>query len=195
MVKTAFYNSDGDYLILPQSGTLAITTEFGNLVVPPGEICVVPRGIKYSVQSLENGVGCRGYILETFAVGHWELPDLGPIGANGLANHRDFKYPTARYEDADEDWDIVNKFMGSLFVAKQSHNPFDVVAYHGNYLPFKYSLHMFSPVGSIGFDHPDPSIFTVLTLKNHATPGTALADFVLFPPRWLVAEDTFRPPW
>ncbi|KAF3288310.1 hypothetical protein TWF970_005391 [Orbilia oligospora] len=197
MVRKSFYNSDGDYLILPQLGRLSIHTEFGNLLVAPGEICVISRGMKFSIPELPDGKekGCRGYILETYCAGHWELPDLGPIGANGLANHRDFKYPVARYVDEDEEWEVVNKFMGGLFSAKQNHCPYDVVAYHGNYLPYKYSLHMFSPVGSIGFDHPDPSIFTVLTMKNHATPGTALADFVLFPPRWLVAENTFRPPW
>ncbi|KAK6353122.1 hypothetical protein TWF696_005112 [Orbilia brochopaga] len=197
MTRKSFYNSDGDLLLLPQLGRLSIRTEFGSMHVAPGEICVIGRGMKFSITELPDGEekGCRGYILETFCAGHWELPDLGPIGANGLANHRDFKYPVAQYEDVDEEWEVVNKFMGGLFSARQGHCPYDVVAYHGNYLPYMYSLHKFSPVGSIGFDHPDPSIFTVLTMKNHATPGTALADFVLFPPRWLVAENTFRPPW
>lgn len=203
MVDEGFYNSDGDMLVVPVVGTLDVVTEFGRLWVPPGEICVVPRGIKFSVNRGGGEGGCRGYVLETFSALHFTLPDLGPIGANGLANPQDFKYPVPWFEDRDYPtsdggapyFTITNKFLGRMYRATQAHTPYDVVAYNGNYLPYKYALSAFSPVGSISHDHPDPSIFTVLTLPNPATPGTALADFVLFPPRWLVAEDTFRPPY
>ncbi|RPB22514.1 Homogentisate 1,2-dioxygenase [Terfezia boudieri ATCC MYA-4762] len=212
MVDESFYNSDGDMLIVPVVGTLDIVTEFGKLWVPPGEICVLPRGIKFSVKRgplVETNCrdmpsGWKGYILETFSALHFTLPDLGPIGANGLANPQDFKYPVPWFEDKDygastpsrsSHFTIINKFLGKIYHATQNHSPYNVVAYNGNYLPYKYPLSEFSPVGSISHDHPDPSIFTVLSLPNPATPGTALADFVLFPPRWLVAERTFRPPY
>ncbi|CAG8755859.1 8306_t:CDS:10 [Cetraspora pellucida] len=192
MVDTAFYNSDGDFLIVPQHGRLDITTEFGRIMVSPCEIVVIPRGIKFAV-NLPDGPS-RGYVLEVF-VGHFELPDLGPIGANGLANPRDFLSPTAFFEEKTNcDYTIMNKYVGQLFAAKQDHSPFDVVAWHGNYVPYKYDLNNFNVIGSISFDHPDPSIFTVLTCKS-AFPGSAIADFVIFSPRWLVQEHTFRPPY
>ncbi|CAG8579348.1 480_t:CDS:10 [Acaulospora morrowiae] len=192
MVDIAFYNSDGDFLIVPQHGRLDITTEFGRMLVTPNEITVIPRGIKFSV-NLPDGPS-RGYILEVFE-NHFELPDLGPIGANGLANPRDFLTPTAYYEDRSNcEYTIINKFVGQLFIAKQEHSPFDVVAWHGNYVPYKYDLAKFNVVNSVSFDHLDPSIFTVLTCKS-AFPGTAIADFVIFPPRWAVQEHTFRIPY
>lgn len=193
--NTAFYSADGDFLIVPQHGVLDIQTELGHLLVRPNEICVIPRGIRYRV-SLTDNKPIRGYILELYQ-GHFALPELGPIGSNCLANARDFQAPVASFsEDTDTQWTINGKFCGDLFAAKQSHTPFDVVAWHGLYYPYKYDLGRFNAVGSISFDHPDPSIFTVLSAPSHPHgPGTAVADFVIFPPRWLVAEDTFRPPW
>lgn len=188
----AFSSSDGDFLIVPQHGILDIRTELGNLLVRPNEICVIPRGIKYRVELPSGPV--RGYILELYQ-GHFTLPDLGPIGSNGLANARDFQVPVADFqEDTSSSWTILCKFAGHLFAAKQAHSPFDVVAWHGTYHPYKYDLARFNTLGSVSYDHPDPSIYTVLTAPS-SVPGTAVADFVIFPPRWLVAEDTFRPPW
>jgi homogentisate 1,2-dioxygenase len=188
----AFYSADGDMLIVPQLGDLDVRTELGRIYVRPLEILVIPRGIRYNV-TLPTG-DARGYILETFTAGHFELPELGPIGSNGLANPRDFQIPKACYTDSQETHYVTTKFNGSLFTAEQDHSPFDVVAWHGNYYPFKYDLGRFNTIGTISYDHPDPSIFTVLTVQS-AVPGTAVADFALFPPRWLVGEDTFRPPW
>ncbi len=191
---SAFYSADGDFLIVIQHNVLDILTEFGPLLVRPNEICVIPRGIRYRV-SLPYGP-VRGYILELYQ-GHFRLPDLGPIGSNGLANARDFQAPKAAFaEDANGEntYTILSKFAGRLFAATQTHTPFDVVAWHGLYYPYKYDLGRFNTIGSISYDHPDPSIFTVLTAPS-TTQGTAIADFVIFPPRWLVAEDTFRPPW
>ncbi|PKS10910.1 hypothetical protein jhhlp_002668 [Lomentospora prolificans] len=189
--KRAFYSADGHFLIVAQQGSLDIQTEFGRLLVRPGEIAVIPRGIRYRVE-LPDGAS-RGYVLELFQ-GQFQLPELGPIGSCGLANPRDFQIPVACYEDDQSDWIITTKFGGRLFDAAQAHSPFDVVAWHGNYYPYKYDLGRFNTIGSISYDHPDPSIFTVLTAPSPVT-GTAVADFVIFPPRWLVAEDTFRPPW
>ncbi|KAJ3016604.1 Homogentisate 1,2-dioxygenase [Thoreauomyces humboldtii] len=192
MHSSAFYSSDGEYLIVPQQGRLDIQTELGRLMVEPNEIAVIPRGIRFAVR-LPDGPS-RGYVLEVFGH-HFELPELGPIGANGLANARDFLYPTAYYEDKEGGaYTIVNKYQGQLFHIEQGHSPFDVVAWHGNYAPYKYDLRKFCTVNAVSYDHLDPSIFTVLTAKSD-TPGTALADFVIFPPRWIVAENTFRPPY
>jgi homogentisate 1,2-dioxygenase len=188
----AFYSADGDFLIVPQHGVLDIQTELGRLVVRPNEICVIPRGIRYRV-TLPSGP-VRGYILELYE-GHFELPELGPIGSNCLANARDFQAPVADFdEDTSSSWTILAKFAGHLYAAAQDHTPFDVVAWHGLYYPYKYDLGRYNTLGSVSYDHPDPSIYTVLTCQS-ASPGTAIADFVIFPPRWLVAEDTFRPPW
>ncbi|KAJ9235261.1 hypothetical protein DTO169E5_6227 [Paecilomyces variotii] len=197
MGDEAFYSADGDFLIVPQHGVLDIQTELGKILVRPNEICVIPRGVRYRVK-LPNGP-VRGYICELYQ-GHYQLPELGPIGSNCLANPRDFQAPVAAFEDDEEnpnapkEYRILSKFNNSLFSARQDHTPFDVVAWHGNYYPYKYDLGRFNPVGSISFDHPDPSIFTVLTGPSDHV-GTAIADFVIFPPRWLVAENTFRPPW
>ncbi|KAJ4245818.1 hypothetical protein NW762_013942 [Fusarium torreyae] len=189
--KRAFYSADGDFLIVAQQGALDIRTELGRLLVRPNEIAVIPRGVRFRVDLVNGSV--RGYILELFQ-GHFQLPELGPIGSNCLANARDFQIPIADYEDDQSDWVVTAKFNGQLFDAAQDHSPFDVVAWHGNYYPYKYDLGRFNTIGSISFDHPDPSVFTVLTAPSPVT-GTAIADFVIFPPRWLVAEDTFRPPW
>ncbi|XP_014222228.1 homogentisate 1,2-dioxygenase [Trichogramma pretiosum] len=194
MRRKALYNSDGDFLIVPQLGPLLITTEFGRMRVEANEICVVQRGMRFSVKVYGPS---RGYILEVYD-NHFQLPNLGPIGANGLANPRDFLTPTAHYDDEDEDevddYLIINKYQGRLFRAAQRHSPYDVVAWHGNYVPYKYNLERFMVINSVSFDHCDPSIFTVLTCPSDK-PGTAIADFVIFPPRWSVQEHTFRPPY
>lgn len=191
MERTAFYNADGHLLILPQEGGLRVQTELGVLEVAPGEIAVVPRGMKFRVMLLEERA--RGYVCENYGA-PFVLPSLGPIGSNGLASARHFQAPVAAFEDDDGDWDLVAKFQGNLWEADLGHSPFDVVAWHGNYLPFKYDLADFQAVNSVDFDHSDPSIFTVLTSPT-PTPGLANVDFVIFPPRWLVAEHTFRPPY
>ena len=191
MVNKAFYNADGDMLIVPQQGALDITTEMGKLYVEPNEIVIIPSGIRFSVDV--NGPS-RGYVCEVFD-GHFELPNLGPIGANALANPRDFLYPVACYEDVEvPNFKIVSKYQNQLFVARQDHSPFDVVAWHGNYAPYKYGLKNFCVVNTVSFDHIDPSVFTVLTCPS-LKPGTAIMDFVIFPPRWSVADNTFRPPY
>ncbi|PVV03013.1 hypothetical protein BB560_002531 [Smittium megazygosporum] len=193
MKNRAFINSDGDFLIIPQQGSLDIQTELGKLYIKPNEFAVIPRGIHFKVNLVDNpNKVCRGYILEVYG-GHFELPDLGPIGANGLANPRDFMYPVACYEHIDNvEYKIIQKFQGQLFEAAKNHSPFDVVSWHGNYAPYKYDLEKFCPVSAVLFDHPDPSIFSVLTCKSN-TPGTAVCDFVVFPPRYIVMENTFRP--
>ncbi|KAN0014682.1 hypothetical protein ACTFIU_001000 [Dictyostelium citrinum] len=191
MENKSFYNSDGDFLIVPQQGTLDIQTEFGYMKVKSGEICVIQRGITFSV-NVEGPT--RGYICEVFG-SHFKLPDLGPIGANGLANPRDFLSPVAAYEKKEGiEHTKINKFLGKLFSATQTYSPFNVVAWHGNYCPYKYDLSLFCAVNSVTFDHLDPSIFTVLTAPTNEV-GVAAADFVIFPPRWLVQENTFRPPY
>lgn len=191
MGHRAMYNSDGDMLIVPQAGVLRIKTEMGLIVAEPCEIVVIQRGIKFSI---DIDSPARGYVLEVFG-GHFTLPDLGPIGANGLANARDFLTPRACFEDTEEqDYSLVNKFSGEWFVSSGNHSPFNVVAWHGNYAPYKYDLRKFCCMNSVTYDHPDPSIYTVLTCAS-AEPGTALADFVIFPPRWMVMEGTFRPPY
>ncbi len=195
MVRRAFCSSDGELLIVPQMGALAIQTEMGALTVAPNEICVVPRGVRFKVDPVGAATAIRGYILEVYN-GRFELPDLGPIGANGLANPQDFFYPRAAYDadDGGAPWEVVNKYLGALYAAPQPHSPFDVVAWRGNYAPYKYDLARFAAVNAVCRDHMDPSIFTVLTCKS-TTPGVAIADFVIFPPRWSVATDTFRPPY
>ena len=190
MENRALYNADGDFLIVPQQGDLKITTEFGLIEIAPDEICVIQQGMRFDVKV--SGPS-RGYMLEICGT-HFQLPDLGPIGANGLANPRDFLTPVAHYEDIKTDFTIISKYQGKLFAAQQDHSPFDVVAWHGNYAPYKYDLNNFMVVNSVSFDHPDPSIFTVLTAQT-TRPGVALADFVIFPPRWSVHERTFRPPY
>lgn len=190
MDHKSFYNSDGDFLIVPQHGSLHITTEHGIIDVDPCEIVVIQRGIKFSV---DVSGPSRGYILEVIS-GHFELPELGPIGANGLANARDFETPVAAFEDKEEPYVIVNKFLGTLFRADMNFSPYNVVAWHGNYAPYKYDLRKFNTINTVSFDHPDPSIFTVLTCPSDV-PGTATADFVIFPPRWMVSEHSFRPPY
>lgn len=186
-----FYNADGELLIVPQLGRLRVHTELGILDVAPTEICVIPRGVKFRVVLLDEQA--RGYLCENYGA-LFRLPDLGPIGANGLANARDFQTPVAAYEDREGDFKLIAKFGGNLWEAEIGHAPLDVVAWHGNYAPYKYDLTRFNTINTVSFDHPDPSIFTVLTSPTD-TPGTANCDFVIFPARWMVAEHTFRPPY
>ena len=186
-----FYSADGELLVVPQQGRLAIATEFGLVDVEPQEIAVIPRGVRFAID-LPDGEA-RGYVCENFGA-LLRLPDLGPIGSNGLANPRDFLTPVARYEDVEGDFELVAKFGGHLWRAGIGHSPLDVVAWHGNYAPYKYDLRHFNTIGSISYDHPDPSIFLVLQAPSD-TPGVDTLDFVIFPPRWLAGEDTFRPPW
>ena len=191
MTDRVLVNADAEMLIVPQDGEIEIFTEMGRMRVAPGHIAVVPRGMmaKYSLA----GDHARGYVCENYGA-KFTLPDRGPIGANCLANPRDFKTPVAAFEDSDTPHDLVIKWCGGFHVTRIGHSPLDVVAWHGNYTPYCYDLSTFSPVGAIAFDHPDPSIFTVLTAPSE-TAGTANIDFVIFPPRWMVAENTFRPPW
>jgi len=190
MENKAFCNADGDFLIVPQEGTLRIQTELGWLTVSPGEIAVVQRGWRYAI--FVTGPS-RGFIAEVFD-GHFKLPELGPIGTNGLANARDFLHPVAAYEDRECNFTVIQKYSGDLFSATLDHSCFDVVAWTGAYVPYKYDLSKFCPVNSVLFDHMDPSIFTVLTCPTNS-PGVASCDFVIFPPRWAVQEHTFRPPY
>ncbi|KAG6897771.1 hypothetical protein C0993_007339, partial [Termitomyces sp. T159_Od127] len=191
MKNKAFCNNDGDFLILPQLGRLDIQTEFGKLMVRPGELVVIQRGLKFKIM-LPDGPS-RGYIQEIFG-SHYVLPELGPLGANGLANARDFEHPLAYFDVDQSPWNIVYKLCGKLFNCYQEHTPFDVVAWHGNYVPYKYAMEKFVSVGSISKDHIDPSIFCVLTAPSKA-PNVPLADFLIFSPRWDVANNTFRPPY
>jgi homogentisate 1,2-dioxygenase len=191
MEHRAFVNADGELLIVPQQGRLQLTTEMGVLQLEPGEIAVVPRGVLFKVALMDGP--SRGYVCENYGA-HFRLPELGPIGSNGLANARDFLAPVAAFEDGAHEYEVVKKFGGRFWRTTMGHTPFNVVAWHGNLTPVKYDTANFMTIGSISFDHPDPSIFTVLTSPSD-TPGTANCDFVIFPPRWLVAEDTFRPPW
>ena len=191
MADEYFYNADAEMLFVPQEGDLRLWTEFGIIDIEPGEIAVIPRGVKIRVE-LTAGPA-RGYLCENYG-GAFTLPERGPIGANCLANQRDFLTPVAAYEDRDAPSRMVVKWGGTLWATAIDHSPLDVVAWHGNYAPYKYDLRKFSPVGPVLFDHADPSIFTVLTAPSE-TPGTANIDFVIFSDRWLVAENTFRPPW
>ena len=190
MERRVLANADGEFLIIPQAGTLRLFTELGRMELVPGWIGVVPRGVRFRV---EVDGEARGYVAENFGA-LLRLPELGPIGANGLASPRDFETPVAAFEDVEGPHELVQKYLGSLWTTTLDHSPLDVVAWHGNLVPYRYELARFNVLGSISFDHPDPSIFTVLTSPSDV-PGRANAEFVIFPPRWLVGEDTFRPPW
>lgn len=191
MRQRVFFSADGELLFVPQFGRIRLTTEMGVLNLSPGEIAVVPRGVRFKVELPDDCA--RGYVCENYGR-PFSLPELGPIGSNGLANPRDFQTPIASWEDCEETTQVVQKFSGALWVTDLDRSPFDVVAWHGNLAPYKYDLARFNAMGTVGYDHADPSIFTVLTSPSD-TAGTANCDFVIFPPRWLVAEDTFRPPW
>ena len=191
MVDSVFFNSDGELLIVPQQGRLRLFTELGVLMMAPGEVGVIPRGVRFRAELPDGSAG--GYICENYGA-LFRLPELGPIGANGLANARDFLTPVAAFEDVDRPTRLIQKFQGRLWETEVDHSPLDVVAWHGNLAPYKYDLSRFNTIGTVSFDHPDPSIFTVLTSPSD-TAGVANADFVIFPPRWMVGENTFRPPW
>ena len=191
MEDRVFADADGELLIIPQQGAIELRTELGRLEIGPGDVALIPRGMKFRVRLLEGDA--TGYVAENYGQ-PFRLPELGPIGANGLANPRDFEVPVAAYEDSDEPTEVVQKYLGKLWTTTLDHSPLDVVAWHGNYVPWRYDLERFNVMGTVSFDHPDPSIFTVLTSPSNV-PGRANADFVIFPPRWMVAEDTFRPPW
>ncbi len=191
MEDSYFYDADGELLIVPQEGRLRLATECGILEVGPGEIGVVPRGMVFRVDLL--GATARGYVCENYGT-YLELPERGPIGANGLANPRDFLSPVAAYEDSERPGEMFVKFDGRLFSVELDYSPLDVVGWHGNHVPYKYDLRLFNVIGSISYDHPDPSIFTVLTSPS-PDPGVANVDFVVFADRWLVGEHTFRPPY
>jgi homogentisate 1,2-dioxygenase len=190
MTDRAFFNADGEMLIVPQEGRLRVRTEFGLMTVAPLQICLIPRGIRFAVELLDDRA--RGYVCENYGA-LFRLPDLGPIGSNGLANPRDFETPVAAFEE-DRPYEIIQKFQNRLYATRLDRTPFDVVAWHGNLAPCRYDLRKFNTIGTVSYDHPDPSIFTVLTSPSE-TPGTANCDFVIFPPRWMVGENTFRPPW
>ncbi|RZT56009.1 homogentisate 1,2-dioxygenase [Sphingomonas sp. BK036] len=191
MTDRVFMDADGELLFVPQQGRLRLLTELGRIDIAPGQIALVPRGVRFRAE-LPDGEA-RGYVAENNGA-LFRLPDLGPIGANGLANPRDFETPVAWFEDRDEPVEVVQKFMGSLWTTTLDHSPLDVVAWHGNLAPWRYDLSRFNTINTVSFDHPDPSIFTLLTSPSDV-PGRANADFVIFPPRWMVAEGTFRPPW
>ena len=191
MQRRCFFSADGEMLIVPQQGALRLVTEMGAIAVAPGAIALIPRGIRFRVELIDGPA--RGYVCENH--GHpFRLPDLGPIGSNGLANPRDFLTPVAAYEDDDGPTEVIQRYGGALWAAAFDHSPLDVVAWHGNLAPVTYDLARFNTINTVSYDHPDPSIFTVLTSPSD-TPGTANVDFVIFPPRWMVAEHSFRPPW
>ena len=190
-MERVFFNADGELLLVPEQGRLRLVTELGVLDVEPLEIAVLPRGQKFRVELLDSQA--RGYIAENHGA-PLRIPDLGPLGSNGLANPRDFLAPVAHYEEQQGPVPLVQKFLGELWGCELQHSPLDVVAWHGNNVPYKYDLRRFNTIGTVSFDHPDPSIFTVLTSPT-SVPGMANIDFVIFPPRWMVAENTFRPPW
>ena len=189
MKDRCFWNADGELMFVPQQGSIQLFTELGLLEAGPGEIAVVPRGMKFRVDVKGPA---RGYLCENYGA-PFRLPELGPIGSQGLAQARDFQAPTAAFEERGR-CQVVAKFMGALWVSDFAHSPLDVVAWHGDYVPYKYDLARFMAIGTISFDHADPSLFTVLTSPSGQA-GVANCDFVIFPPRWQVAENTFRPPW
>ncbi len=191
MTARVFVDADGELLFIPQAGRLELLTELGRIMVAPGQIALIPRGVRF--RALLPDGQATGYVAENHGA-LFRLPDLGPIGANGLANPRDFETPVAWFEDRDTRFEVIQKFMGALWCTTLEHSPLDVVAWHGNLAPWRYDLARFNTINTVSFDHPDPSIFTVLTSPSDV-PGRANADFVVFPPRWMVAEDTFRPPW
>jgi homogentisate 1,2-dioxygenase len=191
MTREHFFDADGELLVVAQHGGLRFRTEFGVIEITPGEVCIIPRGVIFRVELIDGAA--RAYVCENYG-NPFMLPYRGPIGANCLANPRDFLTPVADYEDREGPHTLVVKWGGELYRTEVGHSPLDVVAWHGNYFPYKYDLRRFSPVGAVLFDHPDPSIFTVLTAPSD-TAGTANVDFMIFPERWAVAENTFRPPW
>jgi homogentisate 1,2-dioxygenase len=191
MIDRVLMDADGELLFIPQAGALELLTELGRITIAPGQIAMIPRGVRF--RALLPDGAAAGYVAENQGA-PFRLPDLGPIGANGLANPRDFETPVAWFEDRDAPVELIQKFMGRLWATTLDHSPLDVVVWHGNLAPWRYDLSRFNTINTVSFDHPDPSIFTVLTSPSSVA-GRANADFVIFPPRWMVAEETFRPPW
>ncbi|MEO6247688.1 MAG: homogentisate 1,2-dioxygenase [Sphingomicrobium sp.] len=191
MDRRCLFDADGELLIIPQAGRLELLTELGRIELSPGSIALIPRGVRFRVLLPDSTA--TGYVAENYGA-LLRLPELGPIGSNGLANARDFETPVAWYEDRDGPFELIQKSDGRLWSTMLDYSPLDVVAWHGNLAPCRYDLARFNTIGTVSFDHPDPSIFTVLTSPSD-TPGRANYDFVIFPPRWMVAEDSFRPPW
>ncbi len=193
MTNRYAYNADAEMMLVVEKGEIIVHTELGKMELAPLIIGVIPRGMKYRIEMKSGTNSVRGYLLENFGL-PFQLPELGPIGSNGLANARDFETPVAAFEDLNGTFELLARYQGSLWRADLSHSPLDTVAWHGNYAPYRYDLRKYNTIGSISYDHPDPSIFTVLTSPSvHA--GTANVDFAIFPPRWMVAEHTFRPPY
>lgn len=184
-------NHDGEFLFIPYSGGLVLHTEMGKLEIKVGMIAVIPRGISFKVTLMDSDAA--GYLCEHGGL-PLRLPELGNMGANGLANPRHFFYPTAAVESSPGPKECISKYLGQLWVTESPYSPLNVVAWQGNYAPYGYDLSLFNTIQTVSFDHPDPSIFTVLTAES-AYPGIAQLDFVIFPPRWMVAEHTFRPPY
>ena len=193
MVKRYSYNADAEMMLVLEKGEILVHTEMGVLELSPLFIGVIPRGVKYRIELKKGTTSVRGYLLENFGQA-FQLPDLGPIGANGLAHARDFETPVAAFEDLSGEFELLARYQGSVWRAPLTHSPLDTVAWHGNYVPYRYDLRKFNTINTVSYDHPDPSIFTVLTSPS-VSPGTANIDFVIFPPRWMVAEHTFRPPY
>ncbi|KAH9884385.1 homogentisate 1,2-dioxygenase [Xylariomycetidae sp. FL2044] len=191
MPNRAFCNNDGDMLIIPQEGRLDIQTEFGRLMVRPGELVVVQAGMRFTV-GLPDGPS-RGYIQEIFG-SHYELPELGPVGSNGMAQPRDFEIPVASFDVDLSPWTVVVKLAGALFAYEQDHTPYDVVGWHGNYAPYKYAMEKFISSATVDRDQSDPSIYCVLTARSKI-PGVSLSDFLVFTPKWCSTRNTFRPPY
>jgi homogentisate 1,2-dioxygenase len=192
MDNRAFCNADGDFLLVPQLGELTLVTELGVLEVGTGQIALLPRGLRYSV--VLRSPAARGFIAEVYGR-HFELPERGVIGANGLADARHFRTSTAWFEDRLElGYRITSKLGGVLYDAQQDYSPYDVVAWHGNYVPYVYDLAAFVPVSNVRVDHPDPSIYSVVSCPLDET-GSNLLDLIVFPPRWDPTEHTFRPPF
>jgi homogentisate 1,2-dioxygenase len=191
MRDRVFFTADGELLIVPQAGALRLATELGLMDVAPGEMAVIPRGVRFRAEQPDGA--SAGYICENHGA-LFRLPELGPIGSNGLANPRDFLTPVAAFENHERPTEVVQKFLGKLWTTELAGSPLNVVAWHGDLAPYKYDLARFNTINTVSYDHPDPSIFTVLTSPSDVA-GTANCDFVIFPPRWMVAEHTFRPPW
>lgn len=203
--RHAFSSLDGELLVVPQSGAIDITTEMGRMVVRQNEIAVIPRNLRHRV-TLIDGKPCRGYVCELYQ-GHFQLPNLGIIGSTGLANVRDFEIPTAYFEGqvvdgkavaatSEGEWTIVSRLDTRRWHCTQSRTPFDVAGWHGTSYPYKYDLAKFCVMGNLLFDEHDPCLFTVLSAPNHgASPGTAVVDFAVIPPRYMSAEDTMWLPY
>ncbi|EER04290.1 Homogentisate 1,2-dioxygenase, putative [Perkinsus marinus ATCC 50983] len=190
-----FIHHDADVMFLPRENVLKIRTELGVLRGGPREMILIPKGIKFTVDKANSG-RAKGYFLENYGA-PFKIPDLGPIGiTSGLAHPRHFRAPTASTVENRGASELISKFSGRMYLSKLNKTPYDVVGWYGNYYPTVYDLGLFMAINTVTYDHPDPSIGVVLQSPSLSyAPGTANIDFVIFPPRWLTAENTFRPPW